>query len=847
MLGNSELTAVLGATPAPGADPKTWVGYARALARAGLPVMLVEPGSKRPLDMRTTTERDNDTQAAGGHNTGGVHLATTDPATLKKYVDRALADKPKRGHPNPVDARLNWAVRLGGSGYVVADADTPGEVAALQTFLAPFYGGADKVPGPTVVTPGSQDQAHHGGGHWWFKLPEGVDLDPSVLPATIPVTVDGHAEGFSLYTGNAYVLIPPSQRPEGSYHLVAADNAVPLPVWSILEAAAVEGQTRAQRRQEYAQRAASGQLGTLEEQVASWSRATPWEDVLEPAGWTDTGTVDSCGCAIWTAPGSHSSPKSATAHGQTCTQPRVDVLNPPLHIWTDNPGPGLEDYISQRGTKTVSKLNTWAYLAHGGNVAKALEAAGIDQDPTGVQFSPEDLSAAGTTVDAAMATAGVDVDAARATSGNQPEGQRAVDQVAALPAEDYTHADGTSWTPPREPLDLDMEVNALSGTDMWSAWGVPAPEDAEDADRRRKLWPPLGPLSMYRDMPATEYIVDGLLQHKGLTSVIGDSGVGKSAVVLDMAASIVAGKPWKGRATIQCPVLYVAGEGVSGVVDRLHAWERAHGCYDLEDRFYLVEEAVMFGGRTDAWAYLAREVRRLGVGLVIFDTLARMSSGLDENSATDMGNAITIFDKLKRTTGAGVLYVHHTTRGTTHGRGTTALRGALDSEVLVTDTMPDGKPFAVNEAGTPVDSEGNPYPGKPLTVMVTKQKNGPDDGYTHVCLTQRRDSMVVTDLEGNVEATPFTESTGVMPGVQRGESRDETAERVADYVSRYTSGEQWPSMADIARGVAPDRLHRDKTRTEWRAVLDLAVDTALAKRLIYKVGTRYTTEPPLED
>lgn len=846
MLGNSELTAVLGATPAPDADSKKWVGYARSLARAGLPVMLVEPGSKRPLDMRTDTERDRDKDQAGGHNTGGVHLATTDPATLKKYVDRALAAKPKRGHPAPVNGPLNWAVRLGGSGYVVADADTPGEVAALKAYLAPFYGGVDKVPGPTVVTPGSQDQAHHGGGHWWFRLPEGKDIDSSVLPATIPISVEGHEEGFSLYTGNAYVLIPPSQRPEGRYHLVAADNSVPLPIWSVVESAIINGQDRAQRRREYAQRAASGDLGSLEEQVSAWSRATPWEDILEPAGWSATGTVDSCGCGIWTAPGSHSSPKSATAHDQSCTQPRVDVLNPPLHIWTDNPGPGLEDYVAQRGTKTVSKLNTWAYLDHGGDISSALSAAGIDQDPTGVQFSPEELSAAGTSKDAATSTAGVDKVSAQLSSGTQPSGQRAVDTVAALPAEDYADTDGTTWTPPREPVDLDTEVNSVSGTDMWTAWGVPAPEDREDANQRRKLWPPLGSLSKYRDMPPTKYIVDGLLEHGGLVSVIGDSGVGKSAVVLDMAASIVAGKDWKGRKTIQCPVLYVAGEGVSGAVDRLHAWEREHNCYVLEDNFYLVEEAVMFGGRTDAWAYLAREVRRLGVGLVIFDTLARMSSGLDENSATDMGSAITIFDRLKKTTGAGVLYVHHTTRGTSHGRGTTALRGALDSEVLVTDTMPDGKPFAVNKMGQPVDSEGDPYPGKPLTVMTTKQKNGPDDQYTYVCLTQRRDSMVVTDLEGNVEATPFTESSGVMPGAQRGESREETADRVADYVSRYTSGEQWPSMADIARGVVRDRYHRDRPLREWRAALDLAVDTALAKRLIYKKGARFTTEPPLD-
>lgn len=828
----------MGAVPPQDADVKTWTGYARSLASIGLPVMLIAPGTKQPLDMRTDKER-----AAGGR--GGVHLATTDPATLKKYVERALADTPKKGHPAPVEGPLNWAVRVAHSGYVVADADTPEEVDALRTFLADHYGGVDKVPGPTVTTPGSVDKSHHGGGHWWFKLPDGADLDYSLLPSTLSIRPEGHSASFSLYLGDSYLLIPPSQRPEGRYHLVASDNPVPFPLWAHLSAAVVAGQTRLEKRKEYQERAAAGELGDLEAQVCSWSERTDWEELLAPHGWTRPGMVDSCGCEIWTAPGVHSSLKSATAHGTTCTQSHVDVLNPPLHIWTDNPGLELEDYVAKRGSKTVSKLNVFSLLDHGGDISAALRAAGISQDPTGRSFSPEEL-AAGASSESALAAAGVDMSNAVNTSGVEPVGQRAVDLPAMAVEEVYMDADGNAWTPPREPLDIEEVVQATNGLDMWEAWGVNPPSTPEEAQELRKAWPPLGSLSQYRDRPPTSYIVDGLLEDRGLLSVIGDSGVGKSAVVLDMAACIVAGKPWKGRDVIQSPVLYVAGEGVSGAVDRLHAWEREHQCYDLEENFHIVEEAVLLGGGANVWAFLAREIRRRGVRLVIFDTLARMSAGLEENSASDMGTAVRVFDRLKATTGAGVLYVHHTARGANHGRGTTALRGALDSELLVTDTLPDGKPFAVNESGVPVDGDGVPFPGKPLTVKVTKQKNGPDDEYTHVCLTARHDSVVVTDLEGNVDLTPFRNATGSSPVAQAGESMEETAARVADYVARYTSGEKWPTMADIARGVAPDRYHRGRSKTEWRAVLDLAVDKALAKGLIYAHGSRYSTEPPLD-
>ena len=166
MYGNTNFTAVVGGAPRPTDDVKTWVTFARSLAGIGLPVLLVKPGTKEPLDMRTPAEVKKDTEAAEGAKTGGVHVATTDKERLKSYVTRAMADPDKKrakGTPAPVGGSLNWAVRLADSGYVVADADTPAEVAALKAYLAEAYGG--EVPGATVLTPGTADGVHTGGGH----------------------------------------------------------------------------------------------------------------------------------------------------------------------------------------------------------------------------------------------------------------------------------------------------------------------------------------------------------------------------------------------------------------------------------------------------------------------------------------------------------------------------------------------------------------------------------------------------------------------------------------------------------------------------------------------------------
>lgn len=822
MYGATELTAVLGATPRQGADPATWISYGRALVDIGLPVLFIQPGTKLPADLRSEREKDGP---------AGVHLATTSRATIKKYVERALkdpADKITKGHPAPYgpDAHLNWAVRLAGSGYVVADADTPGEVAALKAFLAPAYGGEHKVPGPTVLTPGTADGAHSGGGHWWFKLPESKDIEPDILPATISVRPDGHPEAFSLYSGNAYVLIPPSQRPEGHYHLVGSDNVAPLMVMEQLKAATTTATELRAERVERQRKADAGELGDMETQVATWSQATPWVEVLEPHGWTNTGMVDKCGCDIWTAPGAHSSPKSATTHMDGCSQAYVDPLNPPMHLWTDNPGAELEAVVKDSGSKTMSKLTAYSALAHDGSMSAALEAAGVSAGG-GQLLDPADLTA-GVSEDS---PARVDTQATQSNIDNT---------IREVHAPVVVEPEPTEWEVPNIPVDPRVPVYTPDGRDMWAAWGLDGPDP-----EKLKWAPKMAALSAFDGMPTPGYIIDGLLEDRGLLSIVGDSGVGKSAVVLDMAGCIVTGRPWHGREVRKQNVLYIAGEGVAGAKTRLDEWIATHDDADsLRDNLYIMPEPQLFGASVDHWAALAYRVRQLDIGLVIFDTLARMSSGLDENSATDMNKALQTWDRLRRTAKVTVLYVHHTTRGTNHARGSTALKGAVDSELLVLDTREDGRPFATNESNQAVDANGNPLPGKPLTVKVSKQKNASDDVFEHVCLVPSGDSMIVTDLEGQVEAPEFTDGSGVTLGAPTGDTPAETAQRVVDAVSSYDS--LVPSMTDLARAVEWPESFTGSAK-EWRAHLHLAVDYAVSHRMIYQVKGGFTLEPDLDN
>ena len=346
--------------------------------------------------------------------------------------------------------------------------------------------------------------------------------------------------------------------------------------------------------------------------------------------------------------------------------------------------------------------------------------------------------------------------------------------------------------------------------------GNPSTPDAEGPRR-----PVLAPFNHWRNLPPPEYIVDGWVEDLALSAVIGPSGVGKSAVVLDMACSIAMGIPWQGKNTKRSRVLYIAGEGGTGAAQRVKAWEQEHNL-DVGEDLFMITEAVLIGSKDrELWSWLAEQVQALDIRLVIFDTLARMSLGLEENSASDMGNAVVCFDRLRRDGKTGVMVVHHTARGATHGRGSTAILGALDSEVLV-------QPPEDEEDD---DSEAGGGPGKRITATVTKQKNAADGEVLDLTLCQRHGSIVVADANG-VTGDPF--AAPVLEFVRPAPETDtELAVRLAEYLEPLPM--QGATVTDMARDVVPSKAYRNNP-SAWRAAVLRAKDRGLATALIQTFG-----------
>lgn len=812
MLGSSKLTALLGSAPDATADNAVLKAYTKTLQNdGGLALFLVVPGGKEPADSRTTQAKNKaikEAEAAGEPKPTGLHMATTNATHLGRWIDKYRKDRQDR--PEFKDGvPVNMAMEVGRSRLVVIDVDTVAELDAFRQTWAERSGDpALAWVAPTVSSPGVQDPdtgewVHRGGGHFYLRLPEGLELPPET-PSTLT-----YGEAGSQWVArikDAYVLIPPSQRKEGTYWVSGTDHAIPD--WllaDILGNAEARGQRRAERAERAAKAMASGDV----DEITAWTQATPWDDILEAAGWTPAGRADGCTCDIWTRPGNPANKKSATVHNSGCADERFDQLNPPIHVWSDNVEGGLATWIGQHG-KTLSKLQFIAATAHDGDVTKAMLDQGIkpegENSSDGSAMSESDLR----------------------DLGARPSSE--LDAELAAPIKDRTK--------PKAAEPVEVEVVNLHPAGVFSgpagaedspssasaeATETPSSDDADDdADDEDKPYRPVfAAFNHWRNLPPPEYIVEGWVEDRALSAVIGPPGAGKSAVVLDMACSIAMGVPWQGKPTKRNRVLYIAGEGGTGAAMRVKAWEQEHNL-DVGEDLFMLTEAVLVGAGADLWGWLADNVVENDIHLVIFDTLARMSLGLEENSSTDMGKAVSRFDRLRKEADTGVMVVHHTARGQTHGRGSTAILGALDSEVLVMPPDDDD-----DEDG----DQGRTSGPKRLTATVTKQKNAADGESVDLTLCERHGSIVVADANG-VTGDPFKakvlEYTRPAP-----ETDTELAVRLAEYLEPLPM--QGATVTDMARDVVPSKAYRNNP-SAWRAAVLRAKDRGLATALIQTFG-----------
>lgn len=385
---------------------------AKALIKAGLAVLLVEPQGKKPvctLTARQAKTADDAAQATARANGTknwnavrhdcGVYHAITDPKELTKAKVKEL-----------LAAGCNLAVVPGMSmtRVIVVDEDTKEERRGFLEDWARATG--EKItdlPGMTVSSPGVMSTevdgrelwAHKDGGHHWLTVPANAEEFP-----TSPGKLRG-ASGWTVYYGSGYVLVPPSVRKEGAYRLTGPTVEAPEWLLAAIQAGGTSGGAEALRERIRA--------GETDQDIDSWSANTPWPALLGAYAWTPTGRLDTCGCPTWTRPGSPVHDKSATAHEVGCPQYTTDTGHAPIHAWSDA--------VSWGGRKTVTKLTFLAHEGYGGNMRAAMDAIGVEPNTGHVDliWDPMDEDEAPKTKPSPSAST--------APAGDEPDGDDVLD------------------------------------------------------------------------------------------------------------------------------------------------------------------------------------------------------------------------------------------------------------------------------------------------------------------------------------------------------------------------------------------------------------------------------------
>ena len=288
---------------------------------------------------------------------------------------------------------------------------------------------------------------------------------------------------------------------------------------------------------------------------------------------------------------------------------------------------------------------------------------------------------------------------------------------------EFTAYDGATWKA-QDTINSAYEAMSargnLSGTgDYWrarfvaetSAEQVAAAAIADDAVER--MMAKLLTREQLNEIADPRPLIEDLLDMDSESWVIGASGGFKSFVALDMACHVANGMPWRGHDVTRGEVIYIVAEGAKGIRKRVKAWEltygrRADGVYVLPEPVQVAGQMGAKGGLSAEWQTLIEVVRRKTPVLVVIDTQARVTVGLNENDNSEMGIFVEAVRRMKQAAGSCVLVVHHTGRNGGDARGASAIDGAQDTEIKV--VRPDG---AKRDEMT-------------ATVVLDKQKDGSD-------------------------------------------------------------------------------------------------------------------------
>jgi len=178
----------------------------------------------------------------------------------------------------------------------------------------------------------------------------------------------------------------------------------------------------------------------------------------------------------------------------------------------------------------------------------------------------------------------------------------------------------------------------------------------------------------------TNWLIENFIEKQSLCMLFGEPSTYKSFMAMELAFCIGSGIDWYGNPTALGEVIYIAGEGASGIQKRIAALETKYG---VTAKGIFVSSRPIEMTNPESVKEVLDIISQLAIqpALIIIDTLHRNFGEGDENSSRDVGLFVKHMDELKNATNATILTIHHSGHGEKgHSRGSSAIRASLDCE-----------------------------------------------------------------------------------------------------------------------------------------------------------------------
>jgi hypothetical protein len=253
--------------------------------------------------------------------------------------------------------------------------------------------------------------------------------------------------------------------------------------------------------------------------------------------------------------------------------------------------------------------------------------------------------------------------------------------------------------PPWDDFELEGIIRNAANYGEDTAGGVKGFQANEDAFAQfvgQEFEPP-APKPRDRDhiMPLHDYadgvqdptwLIPNVLPAVGTGMIYGESGSFKSFLALDMSLCLAYGKPGQwGAPPVKHDVLFLAGEGpVATARKRWPAWLTWQDVEFRNDHRFFIKDRVPFFTDVDAWEHIKADLVELKARpeLIVIDTLTRLLTGMDENSAKDASMITNFMEQLARYFECFVLAIHHTGKDQNKGaRGSSAFYANMDAVI----------------------------------------------------------------------------------------------------------------------------------------------------------------------